>query len=117
MVDLQPILSISEVPPLRQGDHGVIYVGQTRVPIDTVIEAFVDGDSAETIVDCYDVLILSEVYATLAFYLAHRNEVDSYLKDRQSEAEKIRHEIESQPEYHESRSRLLARAKARGFQR
>ena len=117
MVDLQPILATAEAPPLRQGDHGVVYVGQTRVPIDTVIEAFIDGDSAETIVDCYDVLVLSEVYATLAFYLAHRNEVDSYLKDRQSESEMSRREIESQSEYHESRSRLLSRARMQGLRR
>ena len=117
MVDLQPILATAEAPPLRQGDHGVVYVGQTRVPIDTVIEAFIDGDSAETIVDCYDVLTLSEVYATVAFYLAHRNEVDSYLKDRRSESEMLRREIESEPGYVESRERLLARARTRGLRR
>lgn len=102
---------------MRLGERGVVLVGKTRVPLDTVIDAFLDGDSAETIVDCYDVLALSEVYATIAFYLAHRDEVDSYLKDRRIDSEVLQQEIESGPGYRETRERLLARAKLQGMLR
>lgn len=117
MVDLQPILEAADAPPLRLGERGVVFVGKSRVPIDTVIEAFLDGDSAETIVDCYDVLALSEVYATISFYLSHRDEVNLYLKDRRSDSKVLRQAIESEPGYREIRERLLARARARGMRR
>ena len=117
MVDLQPILAIAEAPPLHLGDGGVLLIGKTRVPVDTVIGAFLDGDSAETIADCFDVLALSEVYAVIAFYLAHREQVDFYLKERHEASLELRQHIESQPGYREGRERLLARGRERGLRR
>ena len=39
--------------PLRTDDHGVIRVGKTRVPLDTVVFAFNQGASPEEIVMSY----------------------------------------------------------------
>jgi hypothetical protein len=50
-----------------------------------VVYAFLDGLSPESIVQSFDTLTLEEVYGALAFYLGHRDEIDTYL--RQSEAE------------------------------
>ena len=63
-------------------EYGVMRVGQTRVMLDSVLALFVEGCSAETIVQQYPSLSLEEVYGAIAFYLGNRETVDAYL-DRQ----------------------------------
>ena len=69
-------------PPIRINADGVALVGGTRVRLETVITAFHQGDSPEQIVDNYDALTLADVYATIAYYLFHREEVDAYIRRR-----------------------------------
>jgi uncharacterized protein (DUF433 family) len=64
---------------------GGYWVAATRVSLDSVIYAFLDGLSPESIVDSYETLTLEQVYGAIAYYLGHRTEIDAYLK--QSEAE------------------------------
>jgi len=68
----------------RVDEHGVIRVGQTRVMLDSVIAAFQQGQSAETIQQQYPSLTLEEVYGAITYYLGHQDEVDAYLQ-RQSD--------------------------------
>lgn len=58
-------------------------IGGTRVSLDSIVQAFVSGDSAETIAQAFPVLSLEQVYGAITFYLAHREEVDRYLAARQ----------------------------------
>jgi uncharacterized protein (DUF433 family) len=60
-------------------EHGVMRVGQTRVMLDSVLASFVEGCSAETIMQQYPALSLEEVYGAIAFYLGNREAVDTYL--------------------------------------
>ncbi len=60
-------------------EHGVMRVGQTRVMLDSVLASFVEGCSAETIVQQYPALSLEEVYGAITFYLGNRETVDPYL--------------------------------------
>lgn len=98
-----------ESPPLRQDDDGVIRVGTSRVPIDTVIGAFRDGLTAEEIVFQYPSLELAEVYAAIAHYLRHRDAIDDYLTERVGRAAAVRSETESRFDPSGIRARLLAR--------
>ena len=66
--------------PLRANEDGVILVGKTRVPLDTIVYAFQNGDTAEDIVAQYNALKLSDVYAVIAYYLDHQDAVDAYIK-------------------------------------
>jgi hypothetical protein len=52
--------------------------------LDSVIAAFHQGHSAETVVQEYPALSLEEVYGAFAYYLANKHEVDQYLR-RQDE--------------------------------
>lgn len=100
--------------PLRQDETGAIRVGRTRVLLELVIQAFRDGATPEAIVQAYDTLELPDVYAVLAYYLAHREEVDDYMLRSEEEADAVRREIEAaQPSLPDLRGRLLARAEAR----
>ena len=53
-----------------------------------MVLAFLQGLSAETIVgECFPVLTLEQVYGSIAYHLAHRAEIDSYLKQADAEFE------------------------------
>jgi uncharacterized protein (DUF433 family) len=96
--------------PLREDAGGAIRVGETRVLLDVVIQSFEDGDTPETIVQQFDTLRLSDVYAVIAYYLRHRDEVRAYLERREGQAEAVRRKIEAtQGDLGDFRARLLAR--------
>jgi uncharacterized protein (DUF433 family) len=104
----------TDAPPLRVTKEGVVRVGNTRIPLETVIEMFHEGASAEQIVDSFDVLSLADVFAVFSYYLNHRAEVDDYMRASAEDAEQVRREIEArQPDMFTLRQRLLERKAAR----
>lgn len=96
--------------PLRTDEHGAIRVGNTRVLLELVIHAYYAGETPEGIVDSYPTLSTSDVYAVIAYYLSHREELDSYVRQRDKQAEQIVREIEANlsPEARALRTRLRA---------
>lgn len=97
-----------EPVPLFTDAQGVIRVGGTRVTLDTVVGSFDTGASAEEIADAYP-LQLADVYAVIAYYLRHRDEVGTYLQRRCQQAETVRRENEARFDHRGLRERLLAR--------
>ena len=103
-------LAISAEPaPLTVNLDGVVRVGGTRVTLDTVIFVFKQGATAEEIVYRYPSLKLGDVYASIAFYLNHQEDVEAYLKQRQQQAQEIRQMNEARFDPQGLRDRLLAR--------
>jgi uncharacterized protein (DUF433 family) len=94
-----PPLNLDPLPvPLRLDEGGTLRVGDSRVPLDRVIECHRQGLSPEAIVEAFDTLRLADVYTALAYYLNHRDEVEVYLQRREKQAEDTRSKIEaSQP--------------------
>ncbi len=99
----------AEPTPLAININGVVQVGKTRVTLDTVVNAFNQGMTAEEIVYRYPSLKLADVYATVSFYLNHQKEVEEYLQQRQNEAHEIRKTNEARFDPQGLRDRLLAR--------
>ncbi len=98
--------------PLRDDGRGGFRVGDSRVPLDVVLGEYENGADAESIVNAYPTLLLADVYAVIAYYLRHRDEVNDHLWKRQGEAAELRKEIESkQPDRAQLRARLLERRK------
>jgi len=100
-----------EPPPLMTDTEGVIRVGNTRVTLDTVVEAFLEGATAEEIAQQYPSLDLADVYDAIGYYLRRQSEVEAYLLQRQQQAAKVRRQNESRFVSHSVRARLLARRK------
>jgi uncharacterized protein (DUF433 family) len=100
--------------PFAEDADGVVRVGGTRVTLDTLVAAFREGASPETIADQYPVLRLADVYTALGYYLRHQEEVDAYLQRRRHQAARVRAENESRFSPAGVRERLLARRKAQG---
>jgi uncharacterized protein (DUF433 family) len=100
---------IPQPPPLRTEADGVVRVGDTRVSLDTVIMAFNQGCGAEEIVLKFPTLELRDVYAVIAYYHWHRQEIDAYLAERRQAADELRGRIEQELPPNGVRERLLAR--------
>ena len=105
------VLEIAPVPvPLRVDEHGVVRFAGSRVTLAVVVGAFLDGTTPEEIARNFDTLKLADIYAVLAYYLQHREEVDAYLEEEQRQADEIRAEFERRfPPDPDLRERLLAR--------
>lgn len=98
--------------PLRIDEHGVARIGVTRVTLEQLVTAFLQGATAEEIAARYDVLDLSDVYAAIAYYLQHRPEVDAYVADERKRAAETRAELADliqEIKVDALRARLLAR--------
>lgn len=75
---------------VEQRDQGY-WITDSRVSLDSVVLAFLDGLSPETIVaECFPVLTLEQVYGAITYYLAHRSEIDAYLQQSEAEYETLR---------------------------
>jgi uncharacterized protein (DUF433 family) len=97
-----------ETPPLYQDESGAIRVGNTRVLLETVIRAFQDGASPESIVNRYSTLTLSEVYNTIGYYLRHQDVIENYLNQREKIAESVKERLAKiQPDLSLIRSRYI----------
>jgi uncharacterized protein (DUF433 family) len=100
---------VDEPIPLTLNADGVVLVTGTRIPIDTVVFEFQQRVSPEEIVEQFTSLNLADVYAVIAYYLRHKDEVDAYLQERERQAEEIREKIEQRFPLKGLRDRLLAR--------
>ena len=86
-----------------------IRLAGSRVPLDTVVYEFNQGATPEQIQDSFPSVSLHTIYGAIAFYLEHQVAVDEYLRQREWEAEELRHKIESRPEVAAFRERLRRR--------
>jgi uncharacterized protein (DUF433 family) len=96
--------------PLRTDEGGVVRIGSSRVMLERIVHAFDAGASAEEIVASYPTLELGDVYATIAFILKNRDEVDAYMAKSEAEAERVHREWERRYPTHELRRRIRERA-------
>lgn len=98
-----------EPAPIEIDEQGVVRVAKTRVTLDTVVTAFLEGCTPEEIAEQYPSLQLSEIYLVIGYYLRHRDEVNIYLADRQQQAAVIQQQVEQRFNPIGIRDRLLAR--------
>lgn len=69
----------------------IYWLAGTRVSLDSVVLAFLEGLSPETIsAECFPILTLEQVYGVITYYLSHRDEIDAYLKHAETEFEILR---------------------------
>jgi len=62
--------------------EGVYRVGDTRVSLDSIVYAFLEGHTAESIQQSFPLLTLEQVYGAITYYLAHREDIDAYLQEQ-----------------------------------
>lgn len=109
MVALEESISV----PLAITEHGTIRVKGSRVSLDSIIHHFKLGATAEQIVQSFPSLSLGDVYSSIAYYLTHRQEIEEYMQQQETESDALQEQLESNPDYQaevaELRSRILGR--------
>lgn len=95
---------------VRIDEHGVYRVCESRVMLDSIVAAFDQGHSPETIQQQYPALSLEAVYGSIAYYLANNAEVQEYMRRQEAEWAKARARSETRPSTVVERMRALRRA-------
>jgi uncharacterized protein (DUF433 family) len=69
---------------------GAYRIVGTRVSLDSIVYAYWNGQTAESIAQSFPALTLEQVHGALAFYLAHQEEINSHLQAARSGYETLR---------------------------
>ncbi len=64
---------------------GVYWVAGTRVTLDSIVYAYWDGQTAESIAQSFPVLTHEQVYGAITFYLANQADVEAYLRQEETD--------------------------------
>jgi uncharacterized protein (DUF433 family) len=81
-------MTMSE-PYVVRTDEGY-WVSGSRVSLDSIVYAFLSGQTAESIAQSFPLLTLEQIYGTIAFYLANRDKIDVYLAAAEADFEEMR---------------------------
>ena len=76
---------------VEQRDGGY-YITGTRISLDSVVYAYLRGESMLGIVESFPSLSLNQVTSGVEFYLANRAMVDEYLREARRKSEQMREE-------------------------
>lgn len=98
---------------VRQNPEGAFRVGELDVSLDSVVIAFQQGYSPETIQQLYPALTLEEVYGAITFYLANQGEVQRYLERQEGHWQDLRKRSTEDPSPVAARLRALSQTASR----
>ena len=70
--------------------EGAYRVAGSRVSLDSIVYAFLRGESPDGIAESFPALTLEQVYGAIAFYLAHHEVIDAYLRVGKADFERLR---------------------------
>ena len=74
---------------VRERDGGY-YVAGSRISLDSVVHPFKNGASPESILRSFPLIgSLEKVYGAITFYLAHREDVDAYLREQERSSRQL----------------------------
>jgi hypothetical protein len=107
-------LKLRAIPPAVEERDGSYYITQSSVSFAAVVLRFKEGLSPEAIRrECFPALPLVKIYSAISFYLNHREQVETYLKQlRQEEAELQQQLLTRHPEFIKTAEELRERLSA-----
>ena len=99
---------------VEQRDSGY-YVESTRVSLDSVVYAYLRGESPEGIAESFPALSLEQIFGTLVYYAANFQDVHHYLSAGKTEFEALRQEWQrSHPGLHQRLTEARHRSQVPG---
>lgn len=78
-------------------DFGVMRIADTRISLDSIVAAFLQGHSSATIQQQYPGLSLEQVERAIEYYQSHQQQVDDYLRRQAQIWSQLRSAAESTP--------------------
>jgi uncharacterized protein (DUF433 family) len=107
-------LEIRDDPPsIRIDGGGAVRVGNTRLTLVILVQAFRSGLSPEQIAEQFNMSSLADVYSAIGYYLRHQDEIDAFVREAEQYADELKRKIEAGYDRDEFRERLLARRRAK----
>jgi uncharacterized protein (DUF433 family) len=79
--------------PIHVLENGAARLIGTRRALEGVVQCWNAGQSPESLAQDFS-LDLQQVYATIAYYLRHRDLIDAYVREGEEEFERLRAEFE-----------------------
>ena len=77
-------------------DEGGWRIANSRVSLDSVISAFLDGETPEAIAAEFPTVTAKQIQGALAFYLRNKREVDDYLVEQDAKWRQLANQTSSQ---------------------
>jgi uncharacterized protein (DUF433 family) len=100
--------------PYVHDRDGNLYVGQSRVTVDTIVAQWQAGRTPEQIHASFASVPLAAVYGTIAYYLEHKDELDAFFRDTEEmDAARQAADEAAHPEFYASLRERLAQARER----
>jgi uncharacterized protein (DUF433 family) len=84
-----------DFPIIQQDSSGAWRVGETRVLVELVLQAYRRGETPAQIVESYDTLALADVHAVIAYCLRNPDVVERYLGERKEQSQAVREKIQA----------------------
>jgi uncharacterized protein (DUF433 family) len=109
---MQVVESTIDVP-FTVTEYGTIRIRGSRVSLDSIIHHYKLGATAEEIACKFPSVSLADIHLTIAYYLNHRETVEEYLRQQESEADALQRQIESDPRHRKTMTELRERIHAR----
>lgn len=81
---------------VEQTPEGSWRLCNSRVSLDSIVHAWRDGQSPETIAEEFPTISVEQVYGAIAFYLHNQDEIDRYLSDQDKAWETLQQQSEGQ---------------------
>ncbi len=92
---------------IEKRETGYYLIGSC-ISLDSIVYAFLDGNSPQGILESYSTLTSEEVHGSLAFYLDNPTEIDAYLAEGEREFKRLREESRAKsPVFHERPRKIL----------
>ena len=73
--------------------EGGYWVAGTRVSLDSLVYAFREGHTAESLAQSFPVLTLEQVYGAITYYLAQQEVIDAYLQQQEADYARLQQEF------------------------
>lgn len=102
--------------PLVQWEDGSIRVKGPRVLLAIIVSRFQRGDTPRRIHDSFPTASVTQIKGVIDWYLNNKSEADAYLDEYHAAGERLRLEIQSQPEY-KAKSEIFKRKREEFLQR
>ena len=82
-------ISVTSKQYIEQRENSY-FIKESRVSLDSVVYAFLNGVSPEGIIQSFPVLSLEQIYGAITFYLANKEAVDVYSQEGKTKYEELR---------------------------
>jgi len=103
----------AETPPLKVWADGTIRIGQSRIKIERIIKAFVNGSSAEQFAHDYPTVTVEDAYGAIFYYLRHKATLDEHVAEMDRQGDEAERLIEEKFGSQQGmRERIIARREA-----